>query len=178
VWRDERPAYYAAKTEALSLDTELHASGKLAFCSAGSDSGLYFGWFDSDAKKNKTTPDHERPTPHQLGILLEGPSRIGHYFRPSYRTKDASGGAKATGPLLKPDGKLHAWTLSYYPERADGRGQIAVTLDGDEQTFDLAESDRRTGAHFDRFGLFNVQSGGHHIELYLDDVSFTSSAKQ
>jgi hypothetical protein len=35
---------------------------------------------------------------------------------------------------------------------------------------------RALGAIFNRFGLFNVQSGGHFVELYLDDLSDTAGS--
>lgn len=38
---------------------------------------------------------------------------------------------------------------------------------------DLDPAHRALGAVFDRFGIFNIQAGGHHVEIYLDDVSFT-----
>jgi hypothetical protein len=40
-------------------------------------------------------------------------------------------------------------------------------------TLDLAPGDRKAGATFDRFGLFDVQTGGHYVELYLDDLKYT-----
>jgi hypothetical protein len=33
--------------------------------------------------------------------------------------------------------------------------------------------ERETGAVFDRFGLFNFQSGGQYIEVSLDDLTWT-----
>lgn len=50
-----------------------------------------------------------------------------------------------------------------------------MTVIFDDQTHRLAldENARHQGASFDRFGLFNVQSGGHHVELFLDDVRYS-----
>ncbi len=39
---------------------------------------------------------------------------------------------------------------------------------------DLAPGDRAEGATFDRFGIFNMQSGGHAVEIYLDDLEYSS----
>jgi len=184
IFRDERPAYYAANTGALSLETSLTASGRIAFRNAGSDSGIKIGWFDSQSKRTKNTPEHEQPEKNYLGVTIEGPSRVGHYFRASYGDSSGSGGAPtadprtgAERPLIKPDGAIHRWKLEYSPQAADGNGRLSVTLDGKTHTLNLRPEDRARGASFDRFGLFNIQSGGHHVEVYLDDVSHTASAE-
>ena len=181
VFRDEQPAYYAAPTEPLSLDDELKASGTLALLKAASDSGAYFGWFDADTKQNNNTPEYEARQKNYLGILVEGPSRVGHYFRPGYSTNDGSGNnageTSAAGkpwPVLFPDASVHRWALHYRPEAAGGNGQIEVTFDGHTDTSDLAPGDRAKGARFDRFGIFNMQAGGHAVEMYLDDLSYTA----
>ena len=67
-----------------------------------------------------------------------------------------------------------AWSLRYSPRDADGNGRITVTLDGAAQTLDLRPGDRKLGATFDRFGFFNVQSGGHFVYVYVDDVTYTA----
>ena len=53
--------------------------------------------------------------------------------------------------VIRPDGKMGAWSLRYQPHEADGRGRMTVTLD--------------------HFGLFNIQSGGHHVEIYVDELT-------
>ena len=40
---------------------------------------------------------------------------------------------------------------------------------------DLRADDRKRGATFDRFGLFNSQSGGAFVELYVDDRTYTAA---
>jgi hypothetical protein len=174
VWRDERPAYYADKVGPLSLDHRLRASGKLAFAGAGSDSAVYIGWFDSESKRNKTTPEHVEPQKNVLGIIIEGPSRIGHYFRPGYWTSNGAGGAAESGPIIRPDGQSHAWSIDYDPAANDGSGRITVQFDGKEQTIDLRPGHKKSGATFDRFGILNCQSGGHYVEVYLDDLEYTT----
>ena len=39
---------------------------------------------------------------------------------------------------------------------------------------DLTPGHKTIGGTFDRFGIFNLQSGGHYVELYLDDVSYSA----
>jgi hypothetical protein len=178
VWRDERPAYYADRVGPLTLEDELFASGKLAFTGAGSDSGVYLGWFDAKSKQDKSTPEHQEAQKNTLAILIEGPSRIGHYFRPAYSTVSAQGAKQSIGPVIRPDGRVHQWSLLYSPRGADGNGRITVTLDGAAQTLDLRPGDRQIGATFDRFGFFNVQSGGNHVYVYIDDLIYTGGSRQ
>ena len=181
VFRDERPAFYGTPVGQLSLDDELRAGGKIVLRKAGSDSGVYIGWFGGGDKRNNETPEHEARQRSYLAIMVEGPSRVGHFFRPSYSTSSGVGltasgeGAdgKAAWPVIRPDGQVHDWSLHYRPGGADGRGRIEVTFDGETHTMDLPPGHRQIGASFDRFGIFNIQSGGHHVEVYLDDVSFT-----
>ena len=91
IWRDERPTYYADRVGRLNLDDELRASGKVSLTSANSDSGVYLGWFDAASKQREESPS-SRPMPHNfLAVMIEGPSRDGHYVRPAYRTGPGDG---------------------------------------------------------------------------------------
>jgi hypothetical protein len=172
IWRDEAPAFYATAVGRLTLRDELFASGKLAFTAAASDSGVYFGWFDSASKSNKTAPDHKDPQKNLLCIAVEGPSRVGHYFLPGYRNSIGEGRFASSGPLIRPDGKVHEWSLHYTPGNAETSGRIVVKLDGIEETLQLLPEQEKAGATFDRFGLLNIQTGGHFVELYLDDLTY------
>jgi hypothetical protein len=158
----------------LTLDDELVASGTVCLAAASSDSGVYLGWFDSAAKRGKRTAEHEEPQRGLLGVLIEGPSRAGHYVRPAYRTAAGQGAAAGSGPRIRPDGAVHRWMIRYEPAAAEGRGRISVTFDGRAQVLELAPGHRARGASFDRFGLFNVQSGGPFVEVYLDDLSYSA----
>ncbi len=181
IFRDEKPSYYGAPVAELSLDDRLAASGKLAFLAAGSDSGVLLGFFNSRFKRANAIPDHKQKQPDYLAIMIEGPSRVGHYFRAAYVSTNREGAAPTEDPLtgeprpvIKPDGRSHNWSLDYSPTAAKGAGRITVTLDGETHSLDLQPAHRQAGATFDRFGLFNIQAGGHHIQLYVDDVSLTT----
>jgi hypothetical protein len=181
MFRDEQPAYYADRVGPFSLDDELHASGRIALRSAGSDSGVWLGFFGSNAKRNKSTPEYEQRQTDYLGILIEGPSRIGHYFRAGYSTSNGHGdapmheGTPDERPVIRPDGRVHTWSLHYDPNGAAGRGRITVTFDKSTHHLDLKEGERSENATLDRFGFFNLQAGGHHVEAYIDDVSYSKS---
>ena len=173
IWRDEQPAYYAGKVGPLTLADELFASGRIAFHGAGSDSGVYLGWFNSMSKTNKTTSDHQEPQTNVLAVLLEGPSIVGHYFRAAYRTARGDGVIQETGPIIRPDARVHRWSIHYAPQS----GQITVQLDGDRRTLALSPEHLKRGAFFDRFGLFNLQVGGHFVDIALDDLTYTVKSK-
>lgn len=173
IWRDERPAYFGDAIAPLTLDQPLHASGTIRFTRAGADSGVYLGWFNANAKRTKETPEHVDRQRSYLGILLEGPSRVGHYFRPGYATDSGLGGNAESGPILRPDGVERKWSIRYDPSAKSGHGVIGVSLDGVEQSYPLRDGDRRAGATFDRFGLFNLQSGGWHVEVEVRDLRFS-----
>ena len=176
IWRDEKPAYYASKVGPLSLDDELFASGRIVFNGAGSDSGVYLGWFNSHWKTNKVSSDHDEGQRNHLAVLIEGPSQIGHYFRAAYATTKGEGVIEPSGPIIRPDGRIHRWSIRYSPQ-PQGHGQLTVRLDDDVQTLIVSEEHRKQRAAFDRFGLFNMQIGGHFVDIALDDLSYTAKPK-
>jgi hypothetical protein len=173
VWRDEQPAYYAAVIAPLTLEDELFASGTVALRGAGSDSGAYFGFFDAAAKRNKSTSDRQAAPTNLLAILVEGPSEVGHYFRGGYYNRLGQGHFENSGPTIQPDGQVHRWSLRYVPNAGGTDGEITVTFDGQTQTSRVSKEHKAAGARFDRFGIFNLQVGGHFVELSLDDLKFT-----
>jgi hypothetical protein len=173
IWRDEKPAYYATKIGPLTFEDELFASGRIAFNGAGSDSGVYLGWFNSNAKTNKATSDHVQPQAGILAVLLEGPSRIGHYFRPAYATAKGEGRIQDAGPIIRPDARVHQWSIHYRPNS----GNIEVRLDDEMTTMSVSAQHRKQGATFDRFGLFNMQVGGHFVDIALDELTYTIKAR-
>jgi hypothetical protein len=175
LWRGEGPAFYADRVGPLSLDDELYASGTIAFMGAGSDSGTCIGWFDSASKKANSKADGHEPQANALGIVIEGPSRIGHYFRPTYGVAGGEGATTDAGPIIRPDAQVHRWSIRYSPKANNGHGQILVTLDDQTVKQDLSESHRAKGATFDRFGLYNVAVGGNQVVLWIDDLTYTAA---
>jgi hypothetical protein len=151
----------------LTLDDELEASGRMCLRSAAVDSGLLFGWFSSGTCIGT-------PPRNFMGIFVEGPSEVGHYVRPAWADAGAGRGVMPQGPVIRPDGKVHEWRLRFSPQAADGRGRIILTLDGVPLEMDLPPEARKAGTRFDRFGLVSWQRGGHFVEMYLDDLSYTA----
>ena len=173
IWRDAAPSFYADRVGPLSLRDELYAEGKIVLSKATSDSGAYIGWFDSKTKFETTREEDAQK--NLLGVLVEGPSRVGHYFRAAYRTSHAQGTLEDEGPVIKPDGNVHAWSIRYAPPGRDGEdGRIVVRFDGQERVTQVRPGHVRDGATFDRFGIFNYNRGGMFVEMYVDDLRYTA----
>lgn len=165
--RPEEAGYYGEEVGPLNLERELAASGKVAMERAGADSAALLGWFNSATFR-------EGPLPKNfLGVMIEGPSRVGHYYRPAYSDSRGEGDAPQRGPVIRPDGARHEWSLRYDPEGAGGLGSIEVSLDGQPVLLSLRPGVRETGAEFDRFGMLTYLRGGHHVEIYFDDLTYT-----
>ena len=175
IWRDERPAFYGAPIRPLTLEDPLSASGTITFRGAGSDSGVYVGFFDGNSKRNKLTPDHKAEPTNVLAIMIEGPSRVGHYFRAGYRNSQGHGMFESSGPTIKPDGKSHRWSVRYTPNAKDSDGQIVTTFDDQTQVTRVRKEHKTVGARFDHFGILNIQSGGQDVEIYLDELQFAGN---
>ena len=171
IWRaDERKpeqaGYYADQIGHLTMDDTLEASGKVAMLRASADSATLIGWFNSETHIGA-------PPSSFIGIMVEGPSRIGHYFRPVYANAEGHHEIMKTGPVIKPAHTSHQWRLSYAPDANDGNGQITVTFNDKTVSLNLKPGVRAGGAVFDRFGMLSFQRGGHFIDIYFDDLSYT-----
>ena len=58
----------------------------------------------------------------------------------------------------------------------DGSGvTVTVSLDGQSCALDLGETDRATGASFDRFGICTPWIDGNSVTVYFDDLQYTAS---
>ena len=79
------------------------------------------------------------------------------------------------GPVIRPDSRVHRWELRYAPSGAGGSGEVIVKFDDQIQRVALKPEHRKLGAKFDRFGIFNLQTGGHYVDIALDDLRFTKS---
>ena len=170
VWRGT-PSFYACKTGPLSMADKLFARGRVAFTGADPDSGVYIGWFDNVGAMSKA--GGERSMSNAIGILVEGPTRVGHYFRPFFATSDGIRASSKSGPILLPDSKPHQWTLLYDPAANSGDGAITVTLDDKTETMNLSRGAKAEGATLNHFGLFSGHNGGSKVKIWMDDVEYS-----
>jgi len=169
-WRTEpdvpHDAWYGDRIGPLTLDDPLCADGRVAFTRGSTDSGVYLGWFNAATRGE--------PPANFVGLVIEGPTRVGHYFRVAYGTAEGAAGVAETGPLIRPDGSPHRWTLSYDPSGNDGAGTLRATLDGVPVALDLAPGHKAQGATLTHFGMFTMGRGGHHMTIYFDDLRYAT----
>ena len=106
-----------------------------------------------------------------VGVRVEGPTRIGHYFGPVYANSDGvMSSLKSGAPVLHPDATPHAWSIRYDPKDAT----VKVTLDKESATLQVRPPQRGKAA-FDRFGVLTPDVGGSQVKIYFDDLTYTAS---
>ncbi len=167
LWRSLPFSYYADRVGPLNLERRLEASGKVKLVTAGPDSDIFLGWFNSDARDNSAGV-----AKNFVGIHVGGPTRVGHYFIPVLLTARGQKNVVKRGPVIKP-GKAYDWTLVYDPAANDGNGEMRVTLGAETVTLALKPGQKNQGASLDRFGLFNSTTGGQMVKIHRDDLKYT-----
>jgi WD40 repeat protein len=171
LWRSGDYGYYADRVGPLDLKRRLEASGKVKLVVAGPDSDMFIGWFNS-ASKNQSPFD----AGDFIGIHVGGPTRIGHYFNPSFAFANGARGKLDRGPILTP-AKVFDWSLVYDPAANDGHGEMRVTLGKESVMLPLKPGQKNAPAKFDRFGLFTSTAGGQMVKIYLDDLKYTAASR-
>jgi len=179
LWRSGALGYYADKVGPLDLTQKLTASGKVRLVTAGPDSDVYLGWFNSgsskpateNAGKMKSNRFEDRDF---IGIHVGGPTRVGHYFIPQLATAKGSIGKVDAGPVLL-RAKSFDWSLTYDPEGAGGKGSMRVTLGDESVALDLKPGQKAEGAVLDRFGIFTTDTGGQMVKIYIDDLIYVAA---
>ena len=172
LWRCGDYAYYADVVGPLTLEQRLAARGKVKLVTAGPDSDIYLGWFNHTEKGQEPAK-----AGHFLGVHVGGPTRIGHYFIPTFTTAKGTKGRVAQGPVLAP-GKAFEWSLLYDPAANNSHGALRVTLGAETVTLALKPGQKAESASLDRFGLFNATAGGQMVKIYLDDLEYTALPAQ
>jgi hypothetical protein len=168
LWRSGDFAYYADRVGPLDLQHKLEASGKVHLVTAGPDSDMLLGWFNSDSKKSKTGDER-----NFVGVHVDGPTRIGHYFNPSFASAKGSRGKVEKGPIVVP-GKTYNWSLVYDPAANHGNGELKTTLGDQSVTLALKPGQKNEGARLNRFGFFTTTIGGQMVKIYFDDLEYSA----
>lgn len=173
-WRGDNWGYYADKVGPLSFEDRLEARGRVVLAVGAPDADMCFGWFH---------PGGEGPAPNAagpfIGIKVGGPTRVGHYFLPSFAINQQVRGLPNSGPVLAP-GKPYEWSLVYDPAGSGGKGALMATLGGETVThsFRPGQKEAAKSAVLDRFGMFSIGPGGQIVKLYLDDLQYTTRASK
>jgi hypothetical protein len=169
LWRSGDYAYYADRVGLLDLQHRLEARGKVHLITAGPDSDMLLGWFNSDSKESRVGDER-----NFVGVHVGGPTRIGHYFNPSFASAKGSHGKVEKGPIIVP-GKTYNWSLVYDPAANHGNGQLKTTLGDQSVTLALKPGQKAEGASLDRFGFFTTAIGGQMVKIYFDDLEYTAA---
>lgn len=170
VWRTESDfGWYADRVGPLTLEGKLEAEGRVMLAVGAPDSAVAIGWFSS-----QTAEDVSAAKTNFVGVVISGPTRVGHYFLPTYATAKGSHGHLKKGPVVVP-GTPHHWKLVFDPVGDGGNGTIQVTLDGETTSLNMKPGCRQEGAQMDRFGIVSVPPGGGLVKVYFDDLKYTAS---
>jgi len=178
LWRTESEAqhtagYYAdTQIGALNLNHKLSARGKLAMPRTCVDAGVYLGWFQT-ATYNSTTTDNMLAPRNFVGALVESPSREGQKLNACYRTGTGTYDLQDRSPrLVPPTGSLE-WSIAYDP--ALPKDNLVVTVAGQQSVLTVPESVRMQKTTFDAFGMGTTRKGGHWLEIFFDDLTYTAA---
>src|SRR5262249_37324897 len=179
-WRTEPQdplcSYYGDDVGELTLEDPISFSGTICFTDGMTDAAAFFGYFNRDNQVQRfdpARPDSFSPAASSIGVTIADSSAVGYYFTPRV-TSASRGGVEKACEVFTPDPRRRRFTFDYDPEANGGTGRASVTLDGRAYALDLTREQRKAGAVFNRFGLASVRSGGHSVEFYLDDVSYTA----
>lgn len=172
IWRIEgndlqNSGYYADNIGELTMDQYLEASGKVSMIRAAVDSAILIGWFNSETHIGA-------PPVNFIGIMIEGPSQVGHYFRPIYANSQDAYEICGQGPIIRPNADRHDWTFEYNPDANSGKGNIIVTFNDQTVSLPLKSGVKVDQAIFNRFGLLSYQRGGHYLDVYFDNLTYTA----
>lgn len=173
--------YYADDVGQLTLDDPIRFSGKVTFIEGSTDAGMFFGFFRAEDEK-RVLPPNDRvtgatgwPQPNVLGVVVDGPARVGWYFMPICTAATRELSRDTTGHVFLPTRTHRTFEFDYDPAANKGVGRVTVTLDGEPPfTLDLTPEQRKAGATFDRFGLTSFRRGGKFTTIYFDDLTYTT----
>lgn len=176
LWRTESNApqtagYYAdTRIGKLNLNGKLSAHGKLAMPRTCVDAGLYLGWFNTATYNSATTGNILAPR-NFLGALVESSSDEGQKFNASYRTGTGTYDLQIRSPRLVPPTGTLEWSIAYDP--ALPKNNLVVMVAGQQSVLTVPESVRKQETTFDAFGIGTTRKGGHWIEMFFDDITYT-----
>jgi hypothetical protein len=189
VCRASDAAFYGAKIGPKSLDDKLSASGTFAITKTSSNSGVFFGWFNSSQPGGTGRPvaslgmcmDCE-PQGARLAVFVITTQNqvtgkfVTRYER--YRTPEERAIKRPTP--IKNDGTRYHWQIAYDPAGNGGNGQFQFSIKSDSAqpeefegktvTVDLPAGFKQQGTTFDHFGMMNLLRDGSPMTIHFDDI--------
>lgn len=189
VQRANEAAFYAAKIAPKTLDDTLSASGTFAITKTTSNTGVFFGWFNSRQPGRTGRPVNSfgmnigaEPSGARLALhLITAQNQVKGKFitrYERYRTPEERAIKRPTP--IKNDGSRYHWKLNYDPAANGGNGQFQFTInsasgtpqefEGKTVTVDLPAGFKAQGTSFDRFGMMNATKEGSPMTIHFDDL--------
>jgi len=170
---DPLHSYYADDIGKLTLDDPIKFSGKINFSEGAVDGRMLIGYFNKKEKLADIEGEYKGNPPHQyLGLEVMDKTREGYNFTAVCSPQQDISFEKR-GPIYIPDRISREFSFDYNPDEGEA-GRITVTLGEESFTADLTKEQREIGSTFDRFGLLNPRKGGKYVDIYIDDLSYSS----
>ena len=171
--KDPLQGFYATDIGKLTLDDPIKFSGQICFPEGAVDGRMLIGYFNKEEKMAPIEGEYRGDPPNQfLGLEIMDQTRFGYNFSADCSPRQNISTA-VRGPIIIPDRIPRHFTF-YYDPNAGTAGRIIVTLDEESFSVDLTAEQRKAGSTFNRFGLLNPRKGGKYVDLYFDDLSYSS----
>ncbi len=170
---DPLQGFYATDIGKLTLNDPIIFSGKLCFVEGAVDGRMLLGYFNKKEKMADIEGEYKGNPPHQfLGFEVLDQTRYGYNMglvcSPS---QDIS--FEVRGPIMIPDRIQRPFVFEYDPD-AGVAGRLTMTFSDETWSQDLTKEQRKVGSKFDRFGLLNPRKGGKYVDVYIDDLKYSS----
>ena len=134
---------------------------------------MLIGYFNKEEKMAPIKGEYKGNPPNQyLGLEVMDQTRVGYNFTAVCSPKQTIA-SEVRGPIFIPDRIQREFVFKYDPDEGEA-GRITVTLGDDVFSVNLTPEQRKVGATFNRFGLLNPRKGGKYVDVYYDDLSYSS----
>lgn len=170
---DPLHGYYATDIGDLTLEDPIKFTGSICFPEGAVDGRMLIGYFNKELKMAPVEGEYKGNPPHNfLGLEVMDQTRNGYNLTIVVSPRQDISEEKR-GPVIIPDRISRPFTFEYDP--AAGKfGRVTVQFDNETFSYDLKEEQRKTGSSFNGFGLVNPRKGGKYVDVYFDDLSFSS----
>ena len=202
VWRSVRPAYYAKVLPELSINDHLECSGSVAlmhFTAADqyhTGSAIWVGFFNAAKQgwrplnhlgfrllghRDYQFADYKSVLPGALVELHCGTSAyssMGQFIKHSGSTRAVLMKKMVQDEYVRvpADGRRHAWKLELRPKRNDTPPEIFFQWDDCPPTvLKVGARTLKSGAFFNRFGIFNEPLPGFSMTAWFDEITINGT---
>ncbi|MCX6168475.1 MAG: hypothetical protein NTX65_03985 [Ignavibacteriales bacterium] len=171
--KDPLQGFYAADIGEMTLEDPIKFSGKITFTEGAVDGRMLIGYFNKEEKMAPVQGEYKGNPPNQyLGLEVMDQTALGYSFTAVCSPKQNIS-EELRGPIIIPDRISRQFTFDYDPSSGKS-GRITVTLGNDKFSYDLTAEQRKTGSKFNRFGLLSPRKGGKYVDVFFDDLIYSS----